>query len=111
MAARAVYSLRIFAHAGLTNSAGTVGPIVPDGLVYVVRDIDCFNDTSSSADNLIVFNQLSGVLCNFQGDVPAGLPCWQWRGRQVYNEGEQVGVHAFVGTWGISISGYQLTLP
>lgn len=106
-----VYSLRIFASAGLSPGAGTVGPIVPAGLVYIVRDIDAFDDTAGSTDNLIIFNQTSGVLVNWVGPGSAALGNWQWRGRQVYNEGEQVALRSFVGTWGVAISGYQLTLP
>jgi hypothetical protein len=109
--ARAVYSLRIFATGALSPGAGTVGPIVPAGLVYVVRDIDAFDDTAGASDNLIVFNQLSGVLISWQGPSLAANGNYSWRGRQVYNEGEQVAFRAFVGTWAIACSGYQLTLP
>lgn len=106
-----VYSLRIFATGSLSPGAGTVGPIVPAGLVYIVRDIDAFDDTAGSADSLIVFNQLSGVLVNFVGPGSAALGNWQWRGRQVYNEGEQVALRSFGGSWAVAVSGYQLSLP
>jgi hypothetical protein len=109
--AQAVYSLRIFATGGLSPGAGTVGPIVPAGLVYIVRDIDAFDDTAGSSDNLIVFNQTGGVLLSWQGPSIASIGNYQWRGRQVYNEGEQVAVRSFAGTWAVAISGYQLTLP
>lgn len=108
---RAVYSLRIFSSASLTNSAGTVGPLVPDNLIYVVRDIDVQRGSSGSTDELVIFSQTLGVLKNI---VPGMLDAggnWTWQGRQVYGPGEQVGVHAFVGTWAVAISGYQLTLP
>lgn len=111
MAAQPVYSLRIFGHAGLTNAAGTVGPLVPAGLVYVVRDITVSRDTTGSTDNLIVFNQTEGVLLNIVvGNLDPGNN-FQWSGRQVYGPGEQVGFHAFVGTWAIACSGYQLSTP
>jgi hypothetical protein len=109
--AQAVYSLRIFATGGLSPGAGTVGPIVPTGLVYIVRDIDAFDDTAGSTDSLIVFNQTSGILLNWLGPSIAANGAYQWRGRQVYNEGEQVAVRSFGGTWSVAISGYQLTLP
>lgn len=111
MSAQPVYSLRIFAHASLINAAGTVGPIVPAGFVYVVRDITVVRDSAGATDNLIIFNQVTGVMLNI---VVASLDPgggFQWSGRQVYAAGEQVGFHAFVGTWGIACSGYQLTLP
>lgn len=106
-----VYSLRIFASGGLSPGAGTVGPIVPAGLVYIVRDIDAFDNSAGSSDNLVVFNQVGGVLVSWIGPSIASIGGYQWRGRQVYNEGEQVAVRSFVGTWTIAISGYQLTLP
>jgi hypothetical protein len=109
--AQAVYSLRIFASGGLSPGAGTVGPIVPTGLVYIVRDIDAFDDSGGSSDNMVVFNQTLGLLVSWQGPSLAAAGGYQWRGRQVYNEGEQVGVRSFVGTWSVAISGYQLTLP
>jgi hypothetical protein len=109
--AQPVYSLRIFAHGALTPAGGQVGPIVPNGFVYVVRDITIQRDSSGATDNLIVFNQVLGVLLNVVvGDLDAGGG-FQWTGHQVYNEGEQVAFHAFVGTWGVACSGYQLTLP
>jgi hypothetical protein len=109
--AQAVYSLRIFATGSLSPPAGTVGPIVPTGLVYIVRDIDAFDDSAGSSDNLVIFNQLGGVLVSWQGPSIASIGGYQWRGRQVYNEGEQVALRSFVGSWAVAISGYQLTLP
>lgn len=109
--AQAVYSLRIFASGGLSPGAGTVGPIVPSGLVYIVRDVDAFDDSAGSSDNLVIFNQVGGILVSWLGPSLAAAGSYQWRGRQVYNEGEQVAVRSFAGTWTIAISGYQLTLP
>jgi hypothetical protein len=109
--ARALYSLRIFASGALNNAAGTVGPIVPSEFIYVIRDIDVYNDTAGATDNLVVFAQTGGILCSFIGSATENQPNQQWRGRQVYGPGEQVAVRAFVGTWGVAISGYQLTLP
>lgn len=108
---RDVYSLRIFATGALTNAAGTVGPIVPSGLVYVVRDIDAFASTNAVNDQLVIFGQTLGILWAPIVRSSTQDQNWSWRGRQVYNEGEQVGVHAFTGTWAVHISGYQLTLP
>lgn len=106
-----VYSLRIFASGALTNAAGTVGPIVPANFVYVVRDIEAFDSSNSAADELVVFSPVAGVLLNITGPQEAPFGAHMWRGRQVYGPGEQVGFHAFVGTWSVTCSGYQLTLP
>lgn len=109
--ASAVYSLRIFAHGGLVAAGGKVGPIVPAGLIYVLRDIDVRETTGAAGADMFVFNQVGGILW-LPIQPPAGqLPAWQWRGRQVYAEGEQVGFQAFAGTWSVAASGYQLTLP
>jgi hypothetical protein len=109
--AQPVYSLRLFAHGGITPGGGTIGPVVPAGVVWVVRDIDAFNHTSVAGDSLFVFNQVTGVLVAFSlasSTAPLNYP---WRGRQVYAEGEQIGLRSFQGTWSAAISGYQLTLP
>lgn len=111
MAAQPVYSIRIFGHASLTSAAGIVGPVVPSGLVYVVRDIDVFNNSAATTDLLNVRNQLLGPLTQFQGGTTVATRIGQWRGRQVYGPGEQVGFQVFAGTWAIACSGYQLTLP
>lgn len=109
--AQAVYSLRIFATGGLTVAAGKVGPLVPDGLVYVVRDIDVVNETGASTDEMVVFNQTGGHLFVIrQAHEIVGFN-FAWRGRQVYNVGEQVAFQSTAGTWSVSCSGYQLTLP
>lgn len=108
---RDVYSLRIFAVGGLVAATGIVGPIVPNGFVYVVRDIDAFETTGGAAG----FALLSQVAVPVQFFVsPGGAGAVQnhsWRGRQIYNTGERVGFEAASGSWNISCSGYQLTLP
>lgn len=106
-----VYSLRIFAHASLTSSAGTVGPIVPSGFVYVLRDVDAFENTSSAGAFFDVKNPLGGNLVQFQTGSAPVTQYHAWRGRQVFSEGEQVGFLAVNGQWAIMASGYQLTLP
>ena len=106
-----LYSLPIFTSSGLTLGAGTVGPVVPAGLVYVVRDLDVFCDSAGASDNLIMFNQVGGVMLNIIKASLAADGSYAWRGRQVYSAGEQVAFHAFVGTWAIACSGYQLTNP
>lgn len=107
----AVYSIRILATAGLTVASGFVGPIVPDGLVYVVRDIDARSNTGITGDQLAFYNQTAGILWAPQLVAGGSDEGFQWRGRQVYNPGERVMVQSFSGEWTVSISGYQLTLP
>jgi hypothetical protein len=109
--ARSVYSLRIFSAGGLTSSAGTVGPVVPAGLVYVLRDIDAVEITGSASAQLEVLSPNFQPIWFINTANPQIGANFQWRGRQVFNVGEQIGFHAFSGTWSIMASGYQLTLP
>lgn len=88
-----------------------MGPIVPDGLVYVVRDIDAVHTAGSSSDVFEVIGQALQLLWFATASTSDANGGAQWRGRQVFNEGEQVGFKAVSGTWDISCSGYQLTLP
>jgi hypothetical protein len=109
--ARTVYSLRIYGHASLSSAGGLVGPLVPAGLVYVVRDIDVVEVSGTRPANLQVMNQVGGLLVfmNVTSANPAGNE--SWRGRQVYGAGERVGLQVLSGSFAIAVSGYQLTLP
>lgn len=109
--ARSVYSLRIFAHAGLTSAGGIVGPTVPADLIYIVRDIDVYESTGVTGTTVFVLNALGGALWSATRSTTPGVGPWSWRGRQVYSPGEQVGFEVISGTWAIAVSGYQLTLP
>lgn len=106
-----VYSLRILAAGNVTAATGEVGPVVPDGLVYVVRDIDLINDTGAPGDEIYLKGQALQLLWVVKQPSPATTVNFAWRGRQVYNAGERVGFVVVAGTWDISVSGYQLTLP
>ena len=109
--ARDVYSLRIFATGALTSSAGVVGPIVPAGLVYVLRDVDLFETTGAAGTFAQILSPVAGVLALFAGQAEPTTRSYPWRGRQVYAVGERVGFEVVSGTWSITASGYQLTLP
>jgi hypothetical protein len=106
-----VYSLRIFATGGLVPASGVVGPIVPAGLVYVLRDIDLVELSGSTSAGFQLYGQTGNIIWVVQHSSAPGITQGQWRGRQVYNEGEQVGFQSATGTWSISASGYQLSLP
>lgn len=108
--ARSVYSLRIYS--GVVDpAAGIVGPIVPAGLIYIVRDIDINGVTGAVGDVMTVQNPTLGNLFIVRVTTARSGDNWQWRGRQVYAEGEKVGSESFVGTFHVCISGYMLTLP
>jgi hypothetical protein len=109
--ARDVYSIRILATGGLIPSSGVIGPVVPAGVVWVVRDIDAAAAGSTSPSQLLVIAQTLGILWNVQLPANVNGGYEGWRGRQIYAEGEQVGVQSLAGQWSVAISGYQLTLP
>jgi hypothetical protein len=106
-----VYSLRIFAHASLAPAGGKNGPVVPHGLIYVLRDIDVAETSGVSGSYMAVLNPLGGTLWLAQRNAANPDGDASWRGRQVYGTGEQVAFIAYAGTWSIMASGYQLTLP
>lgn len=109
--ARAVYSLRIFASGGLIPGSGIVGPVVPTGLVYVLRDVDVVELTGATGTAFQLYSQVAEPMWAVVHNAAGGITQAQWRGRQVYNEGEQVGFQSVSGTWSVAASGYQLTLP
>ena len=84
---------------------------MPAGFVYVLRDIDLFELTGAAATFAQVLSPVIGVLALFAGQLEPTTRSYAWRGRQVYADGEQVGFQVLAGTWSITASGYQLTLP
>lgn len=110
MSFRTLYSTRIFA-GDVDPAAGLVGPVVPDGFVYVVRDIDLVYHGATNDDELVFYNQALGLLWIVVYTTGLTSVVWSWRGRQVFASGERVGIQSFGGTWSIAMSGYQLSSP
>lgn len=84
---------------------------VPVGFRAIVRDLDATlpNPTVSTPVDLV--NATTGVVVFF-GNLSSGIPTLEWRGRQVWNEGEGIEVSAGGSVdVGITVSGYLLTLP
>ena len=108
---RVVYSQRLFAVQALTSTPGIVGPVVPAGVIWVLRDLDIVVEAGTSGNNMAVLNQVGGLLVFLSVGTATPGPNYAWRGRQIYAQGEQIGFHVFSGTWDIAASGYQLTLP
>lgn len=106
-----LYSLPIYVAAAQTSGVGAVGPIVPAGLVYVLRDIDVTEQSDTAGALVIVLNSAGGVLWAAKRETTGELGYYEWRGRQVYTAGEQIVFRVLSGTWDIMASGYQLTNP
>lgn len=84
---------------------------MPDGFVYVLRDIDVVLRTAAPA-TMAVYGPNLGQFLLYIPDSSLGSDSgYHWRGRQVYGVGEQVGFQALSGQWDVMASGYQLTLP
>jgi hypothetical protein len=108
MATPPVYSLRIYS--GTPSPSGST-VVVPAGLLYVIRDIDAVLESGSGT--CVIYAQMgaSAVFWYATSD-PATQPRWQsWRGRQVAYTGENITFVGASGTWGLNVSGYQLTPP
>jgi hypothetical protein len=109
--ARDLYSVRLFSTASLTSSSGTVGPVVPVGFVYVMREMDLVELTGGSGVYMDIISPSLGPLVRVSRADTTTFGAFQWTGRSVYEEGEQLGVLVHSGTWSVTISGYQLTKP
>lgn len=102
-----VYSVRLFEALGLED---VVSFTCVEGFTTVIRDVDIFfyaHDTESGFSLAGALGQYFWVVT-----VPAGDgTTLQWRGRQVFNPGDTVGVGVGPGQVDVTISGYQLSLP
>ena len=84
---------------------------MPAGFVYVVRDIDALEQTGTAGATMVLVGQTGAFIWLAGGLTGPAVGNWAFRGRQVYAEGEQVAVKSTLGTWAVSVSGYQLSLP
>jgi hypothetical protein len=94
-----------------SSSASVSTNLVPAGYRWVLRDIDArFAGAGAGAGLLVAVGavQLVAFITASTGD-----PSFAWRGRQVMVTGESASFTPFAaaGTWHISASGYELTLP
>jgi hypothetical protein len=84
---------------------------VPDGFIAIVRDIDVFF-TTLAAGAVQVENPAGGIFAYFAAPVGNSI-CIPWRGRQVLEPGDEIGVVASMdfGTADLMMSGYLLAAP
>lgn len=116
--ARPLYSVQLWADEnGTSGDTSFFSEVVPDGSVWVVRDLEVGNAHASSV-------VLQGILfwLNTPGDpsvplfnVPWGSSwggkTFRWRGRQVLPAGSSIGCFCYETEWSWVLSGYQLTAP
>lgn len=102
-----VYSVQFVALAELTGSHGLD---VPAGYKYILRDVDVVN-RSGSAVAFGLVGSAGQFVWYWDPLYNANALGGQWRGRQVFNPGEQIVFNALSGAWDVTASGYALTLP
>jgi len=107
VALRAVYSVQLMA---LAPALPVNTVVVPDGSRLILRDVDATEQSGATDAVAYVANAASGVLWWLETTHQPIGTSFQWRGRQVFNPGESIVFHVLSGTWGIQMSGYQLTL-
>jgi len=86
--------------------------MVPTGFIAVVRDLDAFIGTPIATPNIYLHGALGQTIYWATATIGQSQ-INQWRGRQVYEPGELVVVHAEVGpldAWDVTVSGYLLTI-
>jgi hypothetical protein len=108
VALRPVYSTRFYQVSLLVGSDSIV---VTPGYIWIVRDIDVTNRTGGGSDQFIWFGPLNQVIWITYVSDDLAFHSAQWRGRQVFREGEAMTFDAGTGTWDVTVSGYALTLP
>lgn len=104
-----VYSVR-FISGNIPAPGGGLFYTVPAGYRAVVRDLDVAYQTTGGSTQ--VEFAIAGV--TFFGNAQNSSALWvavQWRGRQIANAGDQIGVGVSGDSSSVAVSGYLLVLP
>lgn len=110
-----VYSKRLLYLAD--SSARHASAVVPDGFVWVVRDMCAtqMNIGPGAAQGVQVSVFTAGFDRYQLWDLPdadtRGLVTYRWEGHQVLSPGDNLQVDSAITHWTVVISGYQLSLP
>ena len=84
---------------------------VPDGHVYVLRDIDAWCDQVAGGYEIAFIGYSGQVFFAAAGSATIADNNAQWRGRLVFTPGQTFGCNVVSGSWGVAMGGYDLTLP
>lgn len=108
-----VYTIRLWQVVQAPIDFPPLGPTVPTGFKWVVRDVRMVNDTQGLAilspailkvhNGATIFRTPPGCT---MGDV-----FYQWEGRAVLEAGELLEVSLPDTGWTVAVDGWQLTLP
>lgn len=102
-----IYSHQFFSTQG---SSGTLAYLVPAGFVAIAAALDVYGDVLGIC-NLFLHNSAGGTIF-WENYLPGDRKSVGWRGRQLYNPGEQITVLADCAPLDgldVSLSGYLLT--
>lgn len=103
-----IYSTQIFAQAGVTTDQSFD---VPTGLVYILRDLDAYNGGGAGSAEVFLVGSDGQAIAWFRQTPGSDASTFEWRGRQVLEEGQSFGFHVASGTWDLTLSGYVLSSP
>jgi hypothetical protein len=103
-----IYSASFMSASQIT---GRVGLVVPDGVVWVIRDIQVWEDGQEGPVPIYVVGSNNQIFWAFGADGTFNGSLGQWEGRVVLEAGQSMAVQPGGGTWDVTICGYQLTAP
>lgn len=104
MASSSVYSAAFVVEAGLD---GTVEVTVPDGRVWILRDLDVVALFDGTGYAILQGGGGQRIWERSQASTDKAGP-FEWRGRQVVTAGLSVAIETSGGGWDVSLSGYTL---
>jgi len=104
--ARTVYSAVFYAASGISSPVTMF--TVPAGEVWVVRDIDAYNNAGASMSDIYFVDSVSNGTFFYGKVAAASKDTVQWRGRQVFTFGGGAYVNPNGSNWDVRVSGYRL---
>jgi hypothetical protein len=111
--ANQVFSVRLWQVLNSTTTGAVLGPVVPAGFRWVVRDVRAINGTLEGS--LLFVAQLlihgGNTIFSTPANMTLGGLMYDWQGRAIVNTGEQLELSLGDPGWTVAVDGYQLTLP
>jgi hypothetical protein len=108
-----VHSVRLWSVVEAPLDFPSIGPQVPAGFVWVVRDVRMINVTLGeailNAVTLLIDN--GATIYQTPNGCTIGQQMYGWQGRAIVQPGEQLQLFLPDPGWTVAVDGYQLTLP
>lgn len=108
-----VYSVRLWAVLSTTGPGAVLGPVVPAGFTWVVRDVRATNASQEASilGNLVLLVHAGPTIFATPQFSTIGGLFYEWQGHAIVNAGEQLELVVSEPGWTLDVDGYQLTLP